>query len=908
MNSINKLRYYNFAFKSSAIILGIFLLAAIVPKQILQNGLKFSQAPVGTYVNGTFPSTTPGQGTSWTLVDAFPNLGFTLPVHMAPEPGSNRLLVTEMQGKILAFDNNASTNTTTTFLDISSQTYYGGESGLLSMAFHPRYSIDSNFVYVFYTWQSPSFLRYVRVSRFTATPGGVADPASELVLIQQRDQHHNHQGGALLFGDDGYLYISVGDEGGTSNSYGNAQRTDLRLFSGILRIDVDKNPATSHPIRRQPVLHNASDQSFTANYYIPNDNPFLDPGGNILEEFFAIGLRNPYRMMKDPVSGYIFIGDVGEGIWEEVDILFPGANYQWAYKEANANFSFAQPSPLTGIDAPPIYAYTHSSSNNCIIGGGVYRGSAHPALYGKYIFGDNVSRRVWAMDLTSITSPVVTELMQSSALGTNRTGLSSFAVDAAGEMYLLKMNNASPTGKILKLSTVGAGPPDPPALLSNLNLFSNLNTMQPEAYTIPYDLNMPFWSDNAIKSRFVVIPNDGTHDSPGEQVTYSDFGEWEFPDGTVTIKHFEYAIDESNPSLTKKIETRIMVHGAGNEFYGLSYKWNAAGTDATLLTTSEIDTVEIATPNGPRQVEWYYPSRTECITCHTNSTKGILGLSTPQLNKSITYPQTGINANQLKTLAYLNIFDVAPDTSTLTNNPAAPAIDDLGASLDERAMAYLNANCAYCHRPGSGLLANFDARYLQQNFKASLIHKQAINTIGLPGNRLIIPQDTINSVLLERMQAIHEGYAMPPLAKNLMDSTGVRLIKDWIMNLDVSRGSECSPTDFSSNTLDTYGGAEDQGQGFLQLGGYRILVEDNGWKKISYPYTLTANSILEFDFASSVEGEEHSIGMDNDNIPDNNRFKIHGTQATTVNIDFDNYSGGRCLPALCNTDWAILHR
>ncbi|MCI4667183.1 MAG: PQQ-dependent sugar dehydrogenase [Bacteroidia bacterium] len=874
------------------ISLGVIFLAAVIPSRILVNGLN-SPAPVGDFVNGVFPSSTPGVGTgSWTLVDAFPNLGFTLPVHMIPEPGGNRLMVGEMRGKIVAFDNNASTNTINTYLDITSLTRYGGESGLLSFAFHPRYGIDSNYVYVFYSWEASGGTRYYRVSRFDGTPGGTANISSEVILIQQQDRAFNHQGGYVYFGTDDYLYVSIGDEGGSSNSYGNAQNTDLRLYSGILRIDVDRNPVNSHPIRRQPVLHNGADQSFTANYYIPNDNPFLDPSGNILEEFYAIGLRNPYRMMTDPITDITYIGDVGQGIREEVDVLVKGANYQWPYREGDHNGTVTIPSPLTGIDTPPLYAYSHSNSDKCIIGGGIYRGSSHPSLYGKYIFADNVSRRFWSMDISNPLSPTVNLLFQSNTIGSGKTGISSFAVDASGEMYVLIMADNNPTGKVMKLATASAGPPDPPALLSQLNLFSNLSTMQPESYTIPYELNVPFWSDNAIKTRYMIIPNDGTHNTAGEQISFTPEGEWELPEGSISIKHFEYAIDESNPSLTQKIETRIIVYGAGSEFYGLSYRWNAAQTDAELLTTSFTDTIEIATPNGPRQVEWYYPSRAECNSCHTALTKGVLGPETPQLNKSITYPQTGVNANQLKTLAFLNIFDVAPDTNNLSNNLRMPPIDDNTASLDERVLGYLNSNCGYCHRPGTGVLADFDARYSISNFKSSIIHKQAINSLGLPGGRLILPGDTNNSVLFERLRAVHEGYAMPPLAKNLMDSAGVDLVKQWIMSLDISKGSACDAGDFSSSTLLTYGGTEDQGQGYIQNAGSRILVENNGWKKISYPYTLTANSVLEFDFASSLQGEEHSIGMDNDDVPDNNRFKLYGTQGTTANTTYNNYSGG----------------
>ncbi|MEO0900374.1 MAG: PQQ-dependent sugar dehydrogenase [Bacteroidota bacterium] len=873
------------------LIAAALVLVAFIPKQIFMSGLN-GPAAVGTYLNGTFPSTTPGVGTGgYTLVDAFPGLTFNLPLSMKPEPGSNRLMVVQMSGEIMAFDNVASPAAPTTFLDIQPQVRNGGESGMLDLAFHPRYGIDSNYVYVFYTWKGPSSNFYTRVSRFTKpTSQASLDPTSELVLIQQIDQAQNHQGGSLVFGDDGYLYVSLGDEGGGSNSYNTAQVMDERLFAGILRIDVDRNPLTSHPIRRHPSLLPGSDVSTTANYYIPNDNPFLASDSSILEEFYAIGMRNPYRAMKDPVTGQIWFGDVGQSKREEINLLYKGGNYQWAYKEGLQNGPDPFPTNHYGIDIIPVYEYDHSSNDKAIIGGTVYRGSSLPALYGKYVFADNNSRRIWSMDFSNITSPVVTQLVIPS-IGSGKSGIGGFGYDANNELYVMRMANGSGNGQVMKLTAAGVAPPDPPSLLSQLNIFSDLTNMTPESYTIPYDLNVPFWSDNAIKTRYMIVPNDGTHNSAGERITYSEDGEWQFPDGSITVKHFEYQTDESNPATRKKIETRIIVQGTGNEFYGLSYKWNDAQTDATLLTSGERDTINITTPTGNRQVEWLFPSRSECQICHTSTTEGVLGPQTAQLNGDAFYPQTGRTANQLTTLASLDIFDTAPDTINLLNNAKAPEIDDNSVPLLDRTLAYLNSNCGYCHRPGSSVLANFDARYYEGNELSSVIYKQALASLGFAAGRLIIPGDTINSILLERLESVHEGYSMPPLAKNQMDSSGVALVKDWIMNLDKTRASTCPPLDFSTSSLDSYDSSQDFGTGAITNGGSTIEVQDNGWKKVDYPYTITPFTVLEFEFASTIQGEEHAIGLDTDNTSDANRVKLYGTQATGGVTGYDTYDG-----------------
>ena len=210
----------------------------------------------------------------------------------------------------------------------------------------------------------------MRLSRFHVPDGAtVANPASEVVLINQYDRHMWHNGGNMFFGPDGFLYIPFGDEGGIADEFNQAQRMNGGLFSGVLRIDVDCNPTRSHPIRRQPRSPPNSPASYSANYYIPNDNPWLDPGGSILEEFWAVGLRSPHRMTYDAISGQIWLGDIGQNNREEINLIERGANYQWAYREGAFPGFFPQPSPLIGTDKPPIYDYGRGNGDTCVIGG-----------------------------------------------------------------------------------------------------------------------------------------------------------------------------------------------------------------------------------------------------------------------------------------------------------------------------------------------------------------------------------------------------------------------------------------------------------------------------------------------------------------------------------------------------------
>ena len=240
-----------------------------------------------------------------------------------------------------------------------------------------------------------------RLSRFTLDANGVAIPGSETVLIDLLDDTIWHHGGGMFFHPkNGFLYLTIGNNATPDND----QIINRSLFGGVLRLDVDcRGGNISHPIPRQPL------NGHTAHYFIPNDNPFV--GGtnalgetNVLDEFFCLGLRSPHRMTYDPGTGRIFIGDVGDSAREEVDIIEPGEkglNFQWPYCEGKLG---TMKLPCIGISRGPVLDYPHTDGR-AIIGGYVYRGKKFARdLGGKYIFGDNVFRTVWAMDET--TTPV----------------------------------------------------------------------------------------------------------------------------------------------------------------------------------------------------------------------------------------------------------------------------------------------------------------------------------------------------------------------------------------------------------------------------------------------------------------------------------------------------------------------
>ena len=462
--------------------------------------------PIGPFLSNNLPpAVTDGSG-GWNTVAAFPSLYFEDPTFLLAAPGTNRLYVCCRQGKIWYFTNDPSTTNKFLFLDLSGRNQGWDDCGVLGMAFHPEFgragSANRGFVYVYYqytptpidpsvTTLSRTAPTYNRLSRFNVPDGALAaDPNSEVVLINQFDQNIEHNGGAMFFGLDGFLYATNGDEGGSDNAYGTAQIINQGLFSGVLRIDVNQNAATSHAIRRQPLSGVAppggGPQSYTANYFIPNDNPFVNANGSVLEEFYALGFRSPHRMTLDPLTGKIWLADVGDSAREEVDLIVKGGNYQWDYQEG-LNFAgpSAKPAVLIGTDTPPIYDYPHQNGDSCVIGGYVYRGSLHPDLWGLYIFGDNYSGRIWSMAYDGSNAPTVTYLCNTPP-GVGYEGLSSFGLDQNNELYLCQMG---PNGQIFKLARSSPSAQQPPALLSQLGIFTNIAALAPAAGLVPYDVN-----------------------------------------------------------------------------------------------------------------------------------------------------------------------------------------------------------------------------------------------------------------------------------------------------------------------------------------------------------------------------------------------------------------------------------
>jgi glucose/arabinose dehydrogenase len=365
-----------------------------------------------------FSSLSPGQTE---LKIAFPNLSFFRPVDIQNAgDGSNRLFIVEQPGIIKVIVNTPNVSASKDYLNITDRVSdSGNEMGLLGLAFHPNYE-NNGYFYVNYTASNP---RRTVISRFKVTSNpDSADENSEQILLTYEQPYSNHNGGQITFGADNYLYISSGDggDGGDPHNYGQSKFT---LLGKILRIDVN----------------NTEDG---LNYAIPSDNPFKDNSDGYKEEIFAFGLRNPWRFSIDPVTSLIWCADVGQDNYEEINIIGNGKNYGWRCYEGYHNFNTSDCN--SSNYEQPIWEYDHGVGNS-ITGGYVYRGVNIPELYGKYIYSDFISRKVWALEYDG-NNPVVNQYLFDSPASP-----SSFGVDEDNEIYIATFNS-----KIYKLSRVSS--------------------------------------------------------------------------------------------------------------------------------------------------------------------------------------------------------------------------------------------------------------------------------------------------------------------------------------------------------------------------------------------------------------------------------------------------------------------
>lgn len=571
------------------------------------------------------------------------------------------------------------------------------------------------------------------ISRFTIDVAtGLADPASERVVLAIDDVAGDRSGGALAFGPDGMLYIGVGDAG----SDGGQPSDPTSRLGKLLRID----PSTLDAL---------------GTYSTPADNPFVGSGG-ASDEVWARGLRDPWRCVFAPDDPSPWCVDVGAS-QQEIDHVERSADLGWPNLEGTACL-------LAGGDcgdlatALPVATY-RAGDGDCGIAGVVLGGElGEPALDGALLYPDRCSGRIRGLDTESGEV-----LIQDEIVGVAPTPPTAIAQDGQGNAVLLSAAGVAP----LELD---ADPATFPVLLSQSGCFADLATLAPTPGVVPYGVNAALWTDGAIKDRFIVLPPDTT-------LSVGDDGTLVFPPGSLILKLFSFEFTTDEPSSRRAVEARVMVLGEfGWQFH--TYRFDEDGSDAELLVGGAVAPLVLDDHGASVSFEYTWPSRGNCKVCHGLGTSSALGTRLDQLAGDHDYGHTV--ADQLDALVGIGMFAEPP-------GPVEPmvAVDDVDAPVELRARAYLHTNCGHCHRPGGWTPADLtlDLRWdtALHDTNTCDVELQYFNPWATTEIR-IAPGDADGSVLWQRLSRRGLGQ-MPPLATARVDP-GAAVVREWIDGLD----------------------------------------------------------------------------------------------------------------------------
>lgn len=638
------------------------------------------------------------------VVRAFPRATFDQPVSLALAPDHATWLVGERRGRVWRIDATDEQAEPHLVLDIAERVNASSSAiGLLAIAVHP----NNGSLFVSYTGPGGT-VAISYLSRFPLTDDGAGfDASRESRLLEMEQISDYHVNTDLRFGPDGYLYVGFGDGGPHNDPLHRAQDPN-ELKGKILRLDVDA--ATS--------------------YASPRDNPFASGGGR--PEVWALGLRNPWRFSFDRETGELWTGDVGQDRVEEIDRITRGGNYGWAVREGDR--CVAPPACNAPNVIEPVISLPHPEVSSVTFGA-VYRGEAIPALRGHLIYGDYPSGVLWEADPSDPKPRMI---------NSDGHAVVSFAEDDKGELLVVDLR-----GSLWRVLPGHEGPADVPQLLSATGCFERNG--KPAAGLIPYEVNVPFWSDGDSKNRWFAIP-DGT------KISFGADGRWEFPIGSVVAKEFTLG--------NTRVETRLFVRHPDGEWAGYLYRWDPSQRDATLVPTGATG----ASSTWPQR--WYFPHRGECMRCHNTEAGHVLGLELRQLHRTIDV--NGRAVDQVAAFERIGLFnDAVPETDVLPTK---------NGTVEQRARAWLHANCAYCHRPNGSGQGDMDLRVTTPLAQTGLCKAPSEGTYGLKGARRIAPGNPALSLVSRRIHAT--GYIrMPPLGTMTVDKDGIAIVDQWIREL-----------------------------------------------------------------------------------------------------------------------------
>ncbi|MEQ8786193.1 MAG: PQQ-dependent sugar dehydrogenase [Pirellulaceae bacterium] len=711
-------------------------------------GLKQRQPWTASRITGTLVPPPP-----YVVERLAPELTFEQPVDITRAPGTDRLFVVEVGGKIFSIEPPTAENNPQPELMVDLATEVEGFYRAYGLTFHPNFR-RNGICFVCYV-QKQGIEDGTRVSQFRVDrqdPPRVL-PDSEEILLTWPSGGHN--GGCLKFGPDGYLYISAGDGGGSFPPDGFNTGQDIGdLRATVMRIDVD------HPAAGKL-------------YSVPRDNPFVQTD-DARPEVWAYGFRNPWKMSFDPVTGALWVGDVGWEMWELVYRVEKAANYGWSLVEGSQPVHRERTRGPTAI-SPPTVEHSHTEARS-ITGGVVYHGQQHEKLRGAYIYGDYVTGKLWAARHDGVQTTSVEELADTTLQ------VISFEVDGQGELLILDYTGGVWT---LKPNPESGANPDFPRKLSETGLFDSVAEHKPAAGVIPYSINAEMWTDGASTERLIAVPGLqqlGVYDKTNVQVGYIE-GQWDFPIDTVLVKTISIEMEVGDPASRRRLETQIL-HRHGDAWEAYNYLWNDEQTDAELSPEDGFDkTLEIRDPaavGGVRKQSWHLASRSECLLCHTTRAGSIHAFHPEQLDRTQDYG--GGAADQLATLSHIGLFEQpVPQEHPLLVDPG-----DESADLESRARAYLHVNCAHCHRRGGGGSAAFDIRHEYTLKQANILEQRPTQgTFDIVGAEIMTPGDPYRSVLYYRMAKLGRGR-MPHFGSSVVDVEGLDLMHQWLESLPLA--------------------------------------------------------------------------------------------------------------------------
>jgi putative heme-binding domain-containing protein len=629
------------------------------------------------------------------------------------------------------------------------QPVLASEYGLiLSFAFSPNFRTDG-WIYLFCNPRSGNPPNFNRILRYQLRKKDERyDVAGDPQVILEWESN-GHDGGDLLFGTDGYLYIATGDGSKDSDQYLSAQDfTDLR--GAVLRIDVSED---------------AGDKA----YRIPDDNPFVDVPG-VRGEIFAKGLRNPWRMSMDTKTGAIFLGNSGQDTTESVYRLEKGANYGWSRWEGGRIFQEKRPLGVGKLTFPLI-DHDHSESR-ALTGGIVYRGSKFPELEGWYIYGDYETGKIWAAKFDEGGVSSVKEIVNSfrSILG--------FLQSAEGDLLVLA-NNLYKLERIIPEDIQNAS--EFPKLLSQAGLFESTRNHKVVSSAVGYDVTAPAWNNGATAERFFLLPT-------GQKAMVTPEGGWECPRDGVVFQTLTLPIGTKSTTHRLRIETRVFIK-RDKHWSAYSYLWNGDQSDAYLVEKDGV-TVDLLDHFGDRIqsesiVNWQVPSRTQCFACHTVHQNTLLGLNKLQIGSCSEGPD-GLHPMERWQKEGLTV-NYGKSHKELTAKLVNPY--DTSSNIEDRFRSYVHVNCGSCHVSVGGGNSKIRLSFSTPLESTGLIDVLPEHSdFGIPNARIVSPGSPEQSVLFHRMRSDGVGK-MPPMGRNEIDKQALELFEQWIQSLPKVQGS-----------------------------------------------------------------------------------------------------------------------